>query len=90
MMTDFSKVCNILSQLYINYKDEEDFEDFIEFNDLGLPLAYLASEGLCEVSDDGKKYIMETWELFITSLGIQDEGFDDLEEVLTKAQNKEK
>jgi hypothetical protein len=89
MMTDFSKVCNILSQLYINYKDEEDFEDFIEFNDLGLPLAYLASEGLCEVSDDGKKYIMETWELFITSLGIQDEGFDDLEEVLTKAQNKE-
>lgn len=90
MMTDFSKVCNILSQLYINYKDEEDFEDFIEFNDLGLPLAYLASEGLCEVSDDGKKYIMETWELFITSLGIQDEGFDDLEDVLTKAQNKEK
>lgn len=90
MMTDFSKVCNILSQLYINYKDEEDFEDFIEFNDLGLPLAYLASEGLCEVSDDGKKYIMETWELFITSLGIQDEGFDDLEEVLTKAHNKEK
>lgn len=89
MMTDFSKVCNILSQLYINYKDEEDFEDFIEFNDLGLPLAYLASEGLCEVSDDGKKYIMETWELFIGSLGIQDEGFDDLEEVLTKAHNKD-
>lgn len=88
MMTDFSKVCNILSQLYINYKDEEDFEDFIEFNDLGLPLAYFASEGLCEVSDDGKKYIMETWELFITSLGIQDEGFEDLEEVLSKAHNK--
>ena len=45
-MTDFTKVCEILGTLYVNYKDDEELQDFIEFNDLGLPLAFLASENL--------------------------------------------
>ena len=59
-MTDFSKMCDVLGSLYANYKEEEEFKDFIDFNDLGLPLAYLTSENLCEVSDDCARYITET------------------------------
>jgi hypothetical protein len=82
-MTDFTKVCEILGSLYINYRDDEDLQDFVEFNDLGLPLAYLASENLCQVSDDGGRYITETWILFLASLDLEDTGWDSLEQILS-------
>jgi hypothetical protein len=77
-----------LGDLYANYRSDEDFKDFIEFNDLGLPLAYLTREGLCEVSDDGERYISETWELFVKSLGIEDIGFNDIDEMFQAALDK--
>jgi hypothetical protein len=80
-MTDFTKVCEILGTLYANYKEEEEFKDFIDFNDLGLPLAYLASENLCEVSDDGARYITETWTLLLASMDLGDTGWNSLEEM---------
>lgn len=88
-MTDFSKKCSILGELYINYKDNSKLKDFVEFNDLGLPLAYLSSEGLCELSTDGEKYIEETWTLFLNSLKIQDTGFEVLDELFIEATGPE-
>jgi hypothetical protein len=85
-MTDFTKVCEILGTLYVNYKDDEELKDFIEFNDLGLPLAFLASENLCEVSDDGARYITETWALFVESLGLEDIGFETLDQMLSMSE----
>ena len=88
-MTDFTKVCEILGVRYANYKEDEEFKDFIDFNDLGLPLAYFASERLCEVSDDGARYIMETWILFLKGLGLEDTGvWDNLEDVFESAEEK--
>jgi hypothetical protein len=84
-MTDFSNICKILGDLYSNYKEDIGFKDFIEFNDLGLPLAYLVSENLCEAFSDGEKYIAETWDLFLKSLSLEDEGFESLDEVLAAA-----
>jgi hypothetical protein len=84
-VTDFSNKCNILGELYINYKDNSKLKDFLEFNDLGLPLAYLSSEGLCELSTDGERYIEETWTLFLASLKINDTGFEVLDELFVAA-----
>jgi hypothetical protein len=88
-MTDFTKVCEILGALYINYKEDKEFKDFIDFNDLGLPLAYFVTENLCEVSDDGARYITETWVLFVQSLGLQDIGFETLDQMLAMAAGEE-
>ncbi len=88
-MTDFSNKCNILGELYINYKDNSKLKDFLEFNDLGLPLAYLSSEGLCELSTDGERYIEETWTLFLASLKINDTGFEVLDELFVAATGDE-
>jgi len=87
-MTDFSSICQILGSLYANYKEDKEFRDFIEFNDLGLPLAYFVKENLCEVSDDGARYITETWELFLAGLNMKDEGFEDLEEIFAIAEER--
>ena len=80
-MTGFSSKCEILGALYANYGQDPEFRDFVEFNDLGLPLAYLSNEGLCELSTDGERYIEETWTLFVKSLGIEDTGFEDIDEM---------
>ena len=87
-MTDFHSICKILGELYISYKEDEDFKDFIEFNDLGLPLAYFVGESLCEVSDDGARYITETWNLFLAGLNMSDEGFDNLEELFAISEER--
>jgi hypothetical protein len=88
-MTDFSNICRILADLYSNYKEDVGFREFIEFNDLGLPLAYLTAENLCDVTNDGEKYIAETWQLFLASLSLDDEGFESLDEVLAAAESAE-
>ena len=80
-MTDFTNMCEILGSLYANYKEDEDLKDFIEFNDLGLPLAYFVSEDLCQVSDDGARYITETWQLFLASMELEDTGWDSLDQM---------
>ncbi len=82
VVTDFSNVCDILGELYANYRDDDDFKDFIHFNDLGLPLAYLTKENLAVPSDDGVRHIMETWEIFLKGLNLEDKGFTDLDSVL--------
>ena len=85
-MTDFSNICKILGDLFANYKEDIGFKDFIEFNDLGLPLAYLVSENLCQPSDDGERYVTETWQMFLASVKVDDEGFENLDEVLSAAE----
>lgn len=88
MATTFLNKVEILGELYINYRGDSIFKDFVEFNDLGLPLAYLTSEKLAEPSTDGQRYIEETWLLFIESLGIEDTGFDSLNDVLEQSSDE--
>ena len=89
-MTDFDKVCEILGTLYANFKEDTDLKDFIDFNDLGLPLAYFVSESLAEVSDDGARYITETWQLFLASMDLQDTGWNSLDEMFDAKVEDEK
>ena len=83
-MTPFSKRCEILSELWINYRDNETFEEFIEYNDLGLPMAHLIAENLVEATRQGEIYIDETFELLLNVLSIEDDNYDSLAEMLEK------
>ena len=60
-------------------------EDFMEFNDIGLPLSYLVAEKLAVVTDEGARFINETFDLLLEALDIEDTGFEYLDEVLAKA-----
>lgn len=83
-MTPFSKRCEILSELWMNYRDNETFEEFIEYNDLGLPMAHLIAENLVEATRQGEIYIDETFELLLNVLSIEDDNYDSLAEMLEK------
>jgi hypothetical protein len=74
-----------LARLWIEHREDEDFEDFVEYNDLGLPLAYFISEGVALSTPLAETYIGETFELLISALDIEDTGFENLDEVFVQA-----
>jgi hypothetical protein len=85
-MTSIDNQINILSNFYLNYKDDKSVGDFIEFNDIGLPLAFLAVEGLCDPSEIGLIYIQETFNILLATLGVEDNDYDSLESLLATAE----
>lgn len=87
--TSFSSKAEILGDLWMDYRTDEKFQDFIEYNDLGLPLAYAVSALLVEPMPGAEKYITDTFDLLITSLGLTDTGFENLEEILASARKGE-
>jgi hypothetical protein len=87
-MTDYSKVTEILATLYSDFQNDVEWEDFISYNDLGLPLAFLYNQGLCEPTDQGVLHIEETWLLFLAALSIEDTGFEDIYDVIRTAEAK--
>jgi hypothetical protein len=83
MPTNFETKCAILSDLWLNYKDNEELADFVEYNDLGLPLAYLIHTNLVTVTDEGMPYVDETFNLLCTALGLDsDEEYISLNELM--------
>lgn len=73
MANDFSKKCEILSDLWMNYRDESEMEDFLVYNDLGLPLAHLCHTNLVKPSDQALMFVDETYNILCASLGIDPE-----------------
>ena len=82
MATTFSNKTHILGQLWSNYQGSDNFVDFIEYNDLGLPLAYMIDIDICEANERGEEFINETWDSFLTELGLADAGFEHIDDVL--------
>jgi len=84
METIFLKKCSILAELYSLYGEDKSsqFAPFVEFNDIGLPLAFFIEEELAIPSEDGMRYISQTFDLFLSGLDLEDVGFDNLTEVL--------
>lgn len=88
--TPFSKQCEILGDLWIAYKDDEDFEDFIDYNDLGLPLAYAISNEIVKSTPLAEGFITETWDIFVAGLGFEEDlGFEDLDSMLQASEDLE-
>lgn len=82
--TAFKTKCQILAQLWMEYRDDVEFKDFIEYNDLGLPLAYAIAEGIVEKTDIASNFINEAFDILLSALGVEDTGFDSLEDLLDK------
>ena len=81
-MTEFSSKVLILAELYAKYSEDKGFKEFIEYNDIGLPMSWMMHEGLCMPSEEGMRFISETFELFVASCGLKDTGFSNLDEML--------
>ena len=82
--TPFSDRIAILADLWLNYKDDEEFEDFVSYNDIGLPLAYMLNEGIVQTNEMAERFVNETFDLLLAGLDLDDTGFENLDDLLSK------
>lgn len=87
--TNFAIRCKILADLWMQYRFEKQFEDFVAYNDIGLPMAFMVSEDLVRPGELAKDMIDETFELLLASLKISDDGYESLDDVLFAVPDEE-
>jgi hypothetical protein len=80
--TTFENKCSILSEVWLDYRKDEEFKDFVDYNDLGLPLGFLCAEGLVQPAELAKQMVIESFELLLASMGVEDSGFETLDELM--------
>jgi len=90
-VTTFESICRILGELWMDYKSDKYFKDFIEYNDIGLPIAFLCDNELIEPTVLAKQYVYETWDIFLAALEIKEDiGWESLEEIFYYVDRKDK
>ena len=83
MKTTYENKLSILSDLWMNCRDDEEFADFIDYCDIALPLAYCIKGGIVKSTDKAAAFIDEAFALLLNGLEIEeDTGFESLEELL--------
>jgi hypothetical protein len=81
--TTFENKCGILADLWMTYRFNPRFEDFVQYNDIGLPMAFLLSEGLVKTNNQlSRSMIDETFDIFLGSLKLEDAGYESLDDIL--------
>lgn len=84
---DLIDKAHILSDYWIDYRDDPEWSEFMQFNDLGLPLSQAIADGLiAELTDAGKAIINESFSMLCRQLGIDDTTDDEtLDDFLNRA-----
>ena len=77
-MIDFANKAGILGQFWIEFRDDEDMKNFVEFNDVGLPLGYFIAEGLVKETPMAETFVEETFTLLLAALEVTEEELVDV------------
>jgi hypothetical protein len=82
-MTPFDTQCEILADLWLNYRTEDSVEPLFEYFDIGFPLAFAHTQGnMVKLEPVGREMIALTWAGVLESFGHEeDTGFADLGEM---------
>ncbi len=79
---DFADKAGILGQLWIDFREDDNFKAFMEYNDIGVPMAYYVAEGLVTgLTPLGEQYVEESIEMMFKLLDITEEEIDELHEI---------
>ena len=81
-MNNFENKTTILAELWMNYRDDDQIKDFIEYNDLGLPLAYLITNEIVIPTNQADIYINESYDLLVAALDVEDLEYESLDEMM--------
>lgn len=76
---ELSDKAGILGQLWIEFREDEQFTAFMEYNDIGVPLGYFVAEGLTkELTPLGEQYIEESFKMLIDLLEVEEDILDEV------------
>lgn len=84
---EFDNKIVILSDLWTTYKNKREWQDFFDYNDIGLPLAFMIDQKIVEANEVGIRYIDETYELLCETLTLDSkDSYDDLEQMMQESE----
>lgn len=83
MKTSIETRCQILSDLWMQYGDEEALSDFVSYNDLGLALSFAIAENIVKTTTVAEAYINESFDLLLESMKLEDTGYTSLDEIFS-------
>jgi hypothetical protein len=63
------------------HRDNEGLQEFIQFNDIGLPLAYSIAEGIVSSTPIAEGLINDTFDMLLHILNVEDSGFEDFNQI---------
>lgn len=81
-MNNFENKSTILAELWMNYREDDQIKDFIEYNDSGLPLAYLITNEIVIPTNQADIYINESYDLLVAALDVEDLEYESLDEMM--------
>lgn len=94
---NFAEKAAVVSSLWTEFGDDEDFEDFMSYNEIGCQVGYVYANNLAtELSPEGVKKVEETLDNFLGILNLTLEEVDELcpersfDEILMLSYNKKK
>lgn len=82
--THFSKICHVLTQLWLFYRDEadklEEWKEFFNWADIALPLAFSVDNNYVSgLKAEGRAVVNETWSVFCEMIDIdEDQEYTDV------------
>lgn len=86
---NFEGICSILAELWNDYREEEEWVQFAQENDIGLFLAYIMQEGYVRadgLTSAAKAHISDTWDVLCYAIDANPEGeYDTIEELFERA-----
>ena len=87
--TPFLTRCEILSELYTEYKEDERFLDLIKYADIAYPASYMISSGMIAPNAQLAGFINEAWDALLENLELEDEIFYDLSEIVDEYEDED-
>jgi hypothetical protein len=86
-MLEAREKAEIIFEFINDYRDEESFQDFFNYNDLGVPMAVMIVNDLVILNDGGLDVINETWLSLCENLNDADPEYDyeSLNELIEKS-----
>ena len=80
--TPFDTQCEIMSDLWLNYRTEEAFIPLFELFDMGFPLAFAYNQGMVTLNPVAKSFIQMTWAGTYEAFGHEeDTGFESVDDL---------
>jgi hypothetical protein len=65
------------------------FNEFFDYNDLGLPLAVAFENDLCTLNDKGTEVLNETYNLMLDEYGVdKDKTYETLDDIIEDSSNE--
>lgn len=65
------------------------FNEFFNYNDLGLPLAVAFENDLCTLNDKGTEVLNETYNLMLDEYGVdKDKTYETLDDIIEDSSNE--